>query len=203
MARIAKKPVKLRFAIAETTEDNPQTVYSDWQTDWATETDPSGRAYYNEYGTELDFDKIFTFEANNITRRIDKSTIIVSDHYYLGNYGEKGDYRVKYKFPEAKNYIVIGCNAVEEVNNPKIYFIGDAGTILAFQMDYNYETLKGYVPVDTYIPFNEQSTIWHKYTPASIDQTKNRIRYIGSTKVGLDDSCKDFLELQFEEVVEE
>ena len=202
MARIAKKPVKLKFAVAETAEDNPKPVYSDWETDWATETDPSGRAYYNEYGTELDFDKIFTFEANSVTRKINKSTLIVADHYHLGNYAEKGDYRVKYKFPEAKNYIVVGCNAVEEVNNPKIYFLSQEGVVLAFQMDYNYKTLRGYVPVGTYIPFDEHSTIWHKYTPASVDQEKNRIRYVGSTKVGLDDSYKDFLELQFEEVEE-
>ena len=203
MARIAKDPVKLRFAIAETTEDNPKPVYSDWNTDYATKTDPSGRAYYNEYGTELDFDKVFTFEANSVTRRINESTIIVADHYHLGNYGEKGDYRVKYRFPEAKNCIVIGCNAVEEVNNPKIYFLDSNNTILAFQMDYNYKTLRGYVPIDAYIPFNEETIIWHKYTPASVDQTKNRIKYVGYQEVGLDDSEKTFLELQFEEVVQE
>jgi hypothetical protein len=199
MIRLQKKPIKLRFAISETTEDNPKQVLSDWFTDFAKETTPNGNVTYNIYGTEMSFDKVFTFEANPVTRRIDYNTIIVADHYNSANYAD-GDYRVAYIFPESKNGIVIGCNSVKDINIPKLYYLGSDWAILAFQIDYDYENLVAYVKANDYIPFDTNTTIWHKFMPTSADQKTNRIKYTGYTKVGLHSSYKDFLELHFEEV---
>ena len=199
MPRFRKKPVKLRFVVAETTDDVPKPVYSEWFTDFAEETTPRGRASYNEYGTELNFDKVLIFEANQITRRISYNTVLAVDHYHLGNY-KNGDYLVSYIYPEAQNHIVIGCNKVAEISNPKVYYLNENNDILALQMDYDYKALVGYVDTNRNIPFDRNTTMWHKYMPSSVDQPKNQIRFVSSEKVGLSDNYKEFLELKFEEV---
>lgn len=202
MSRINKRPCKLKFVIAETTDDIPKPVYTEWFTDFAQETNPNGRVYYNEYGTEFNFDKILTFEMNSLTKQIDYNTVLVLDHYHLGNY-KNGDYKISYIFPPHNNKIMIGCNRVTDVNNPKLYYSDNIGNILAYQLDYDYTNMVGYISVDRATPFNNNTTIWHKFKPINTDSTRNRIKFVSSTKVGLSDNYKEFLELKFEEVPNE
>ena len=192
------KPFLVKFPIGVLKTNKSDMQYeSSWNLFYGLISNPNGSFDKNMYGYEGDFDKVITVVATPLTRRIGYDTIFMVDNYPTINF-DGGDYSPKYIFPEFNGQITIGLVKKEAVNIPKIYFDSDFG-ILYYQINFDKNTLKAYVPYEQILPFSVGNFVWTR-EPTTSSETKHRLRLVSESKIGLDRRFQPFRELTFEEI---
>lgn len=192
------KPILVKFAIGTSEEDSREKIYQDnWDLVYGLIRDPSGSLATNEYGQEEDFDRVITLNAGVKTRLIDYDTAILIDEM-PSNLFAKGDYSVKYIYPEYNNEIVIGLSRKEAVKFPRLYFYNN-GKLLYTQMNFDKNTNKAYVNKRQVIPFVAGSYVWTR-EPSSDEDTAYRLYVSSIVKSGLDSQVKSFKTINFLEI---
>ncbi len=189
-----KKPILVKFSIAQTTGDKNVSVYEDWQVIYITDKNVSSFFDREYYGQDEDFDYTLLLDGNPITRRIDEKSIFLIDEYPTKN-NVKGNYKIKKIFPEYLGKIKIGLEAVEKVPSQNLYYLSD-GKIYKFQLNYDRDTKRGYIDKDANHPFTTQTIIWTT-EPLNAEDTVNRISFLSDSRVGIIDRYKAFRELVF------
>ena len=75
----------------------------------------------------------------------------------------------------------------------------DETQVYKYQINFDSETLKGYIKKNDYCPLTKSTTIWTT-KPLSVSSTVNLIKYIGMLDKGITDLYKPFKEIIFEQV---
>lgn len=189
------KPFLVKFDVA--VDENQNIVYeTSWNTVFGLISDPSGQVQKNEYGSEFNFDKTIIVNATSVTRRIKKNTLVLIDNMPTTTFA-KGDYSVKYIYPEYNNEIVIGLEKIQGINIPKLYFIYD-DQIVYYQLNFDKDYLVGYINKNETVAFSVGDYLWTK-KPSRTDDTSNRIRLTQTTTAGHSDYYLNFTALTFVE----
>lgn len=191
------KPFQVKFAIGiERTNKIDMQYENDWNVCFGIIKDSISGKSLNMYGFDMDFDKVITVNAGSITRLINENTLVVMDDVATSVY-ETGNYTVSKVFPEYNGEIVIGLNIKQDVNIPKLYFENN-GKILYYQLNFDEDILKAYVPIKTKLPFNEGDYVWTR-EPVDPSTTSHRLRLKSKLKYGVSKQVKNFYELTFVE----
>lgn len=191
------KPLKIKFAVGvEKTNKSDMQYENNWYTCYGLIRDTVTGLNVNVYGYESLYDKVLTVNAGSRTRAIDYNTLFIVDNIPTSVY-EGGDYSVKQIYPEYNGEIVIGLEKKKSVNIPKLYF-NNAGNILYYQLNFDKKTLKAYVSSKTILPFKEGDYVWTR-EPVDTSVSKNRLKFVSKSKIGLDKQFKNFYELTFVE----
>lgn len=192
------KPILVKFPIGVNDGSSREMLYGeDWTTVYALISDPRGAIRRDKYGNELQFDKVITMNAGSVTRRITYDTLVMLDDMPTSNY-KKGDYYIKYIFPEYNGEIVIGLVKQEAVKMPRLYFAVD-DTILYIQLNLDLDSMTAYISNKQILPFGINDKVWTR-KPASVESTEYAYTLDTRTNVGFDDRYKPFLQLTFVEV---
>ncbi len=194
------KPFLIKQAIGGVKTTKEDTIYeSNWKTVYGLVGDPSGSINTKIYGLEENYDKIIIVNATSTTRAIQENTLIMLDDYPTSNY-EYGDYDIEKIFPEYNGEIRFGLRKREEIDMPKLYF-NNNGTILYFQLNFDKNTIKGYIRSKCPLPFNTKSYVWTR-KPANVNSTSHRLYFKQKRKIGFDSYYQPFTELIFEDAEE-
>lgn len=191
-----KKPILVKFSIAQTTGDSNVSVYGDWNIVYITNKALNSNFRNEVFGTEKDFDLTILLDANSVTRQIDNKSVFLIDQYPTKN-NIKGNYRVSKIFPEYLGLIRIGLTSVEGQPSPKLYYL-DGENIYMYQLNYDSETNVAYLDKNVSHPFTSESVIW-KTEPLNSEDTIDRIKFVSENNVGIVDRYKAFKELTFGE----
>ena len=191
-----KKPILVKFSIAQTTGDKNVSVYEDWQVIYITDKNVSSYFDRENYGQDEDFDYTLLLDGNPITRRIDEKSVFLIDEYPTKN-NAKGNYKIKKIFPEYLGKIKIGLEAVEKVVSQNLYYL-NGEKIYKFQLNYDRDTKKGYIDKDSNHPFTTETIIWST-EPTDAEDLVNRVSFLSESRVGIIERYKAFKELSFGE----
>ena len=191
-----KKPILVKFSIAQTTGDKNVSVYGNWNVVYITNKSTGSFFDREVYGQDEDFDLVILLEANPITRQVDEKSVFLIDEYPTRN-NEKGNYRIKKIFPEYLGLIRIGLESVEKISFQNLYYLSGEN-IYKFQLNYDRETKKGYIDKDIQHPFSTSTIIWTT-EPTNAEDTIDRISFVSEQNIGIIDRYKAFKELSFGE----
>lgn len=195
ISKIDSKPFKVKFPIGISKTNKIDMKYQDqWQTVYGLIGEPNGVYAKYVYGIDVPFDRVIIINASSVTRAINNNTLFLIDNMPTSVY-ENGDYSVTRIMPERNGEIVIALSKKESIDIPKLYFV-NGGEVLYYQLNFDKKTLKGYVSVNDYIPFNIGDYVWTR-EPADTLSTKHRIKLSSKIKVGLSGGFKPFVELSF------
>lgn len=192
-----KKPLLVKFSLAQTTGDNNVSIYSDWNVIYISDKSINSAFYHEPYGSEKDFDLTLLLDANPITRQInDKSIFLIDEYPTLNN--NKGNYRIKKIFPEYLGVIKIGLESIKGNNLQSVYYL-NGENIYEYQLNFDRNTNKGYINKNISHPFLTATKIW-SLEPTNNEDTENLISFVSEKNVGIIDRYKIFKELTFEEI---
>lgn len=191
------KPFQIKFPIGIKKTNKSDMKYEEsWHLMYGLISNPNGAIGNNLYGYEGDFDKIITVVATPLTRKINYDTLFILDNMPTINF-QNGDYSPKYIYPEYNGEIIIGLVKKEAIDIPKLYFSSNLG-ILYYQINFDKNTLKAYIPFEQNLPFTKGDYVWTR-EPFDINETKNRLVVVSESKVGFDNCFTTFKELIFKE----
>ena len=192
------KPFLVKFAIGvDDSNGNKKTIYEDnWTTVYGLISEPDGSNQKYVYGREFNFDKTIVVNATATTRRIKSNTEFLLENMPTDTFSG-GDYTISRIFPEYNGERMIGLSKKESVNIPKLYFIYN-DQILFYQLNFDKDTLTGYVNVNEVLPFSVGDYVWTR-KPSSVDDTNNRLRLTQTTITGFDNQNRNFTQLTFVE----
>lgn len=190
------KSFLIRFAIGvDDSNGNKKTIYeNNWTTIYGLISEPTGQNEKYVYGREFNFDKTIIVNASSTTRKIKSNTEFLIDNMPTKIFSN-GDYNISRLFPEYNGEIVIGLSKKEAVNIPKLYFVYN-NQILFYQLNFDKDTLTGYVNVNEVLPFSVGDYVWTR-KPSSADDTNNRLRLTQTTRTGFDNQNQNFIQLTF------
>lgn len=190
-------PLLVKNVISTTVGDSENANYSDWITIYALKENPTGYVERISYGMELKFDRLIIVDASEKTRKIKENSIFLINEYPTSN-NILGNYKVNKKFPEYQGKIMIALKSNNSVSLPRLYYYdSEVDKIFAYQLNFDYKTMKGYVGKYDDIPFNSNSKIWYR-EPENKDDTEFLISLIGEERIGIVPNLKIFKELTFE-----
>lgn len=192
-----KKPILVKFSIAQTTGDKNVSVYGDWNVIFVTDKNIAGYFEREPYGQDEDFDLTLLLQANPITRQINEKSVFLVNEYPTNN-NSKGNYKIKKIFPEYLGNIKIGLEIVDKISYRNLYYLSGE-EIYKFQLNYDSATHKGYIDKDIQHPFTRNTIIWTT-EPTNAQDTIDRISFLSQQDVGIIDSYKAFTELTFGEL---
>lgn len=194
--RTDKKPMLAKFTEGISTGSAEIASLSDWTLIYYIRDSLSGSFRKEKYGIEGDFDLIVVCENNPITKQISNNTIFLINEYPT-ELNKEGNYTVKKVITHDDGEIVVGLTKKKGINHKSIYYNKD-GKIYFYQMNFDMDTLKGYVDKYARVPFAEGDIVW-LYEPDSADDEENRIQLNAITNVGIVDNLKIFTEYSFGE----
>ena len=192
------KPFLVKFAIGvDDSNGNKKTIYEDnWTTVYGLISEPDGSNQKYVYGREFNFDKTIVVNATATTRRIKSNTEFLLENMPTDTFSG-GDYTISRIFPEYNGERMIGLSKKESVNIPKLYFIYNE-QILFYQLNFDKDTLTGYVNVNEVLAFSVGDYVWTR-KPSSADDTNNRLRLTQTIITGFDSQNRNFTQLTFVE----
>lgn len=194
-----KRPILVKFNIADKTGDTNACVYGDWQVIYMSDKSITS-AYSREiYGTEEDFDLVILLDASPTTKRINEQSVFLINEYPTEN-NVKGNYRIKRLFPEYLGLIRIGLESIEGKSTQRLYYL-DGENIYSYSLNYDRTNNLGYVGKYDVHPFAQATTIW-KTEPLNSSDTVDRIQFVSETNVGIINNYKVFKQLTFSEVIQ-
>ena len=189
------KPFLIKFPIGVEKTNKVDMQYQDnWNCIYGLVRDTISGLKTNYYGYDVAYDKVITVNAGSKTNLIDYDTLFLIDNLPTSVY-ENGDYSVTQIYPPYNGEIVIGLSKKEAVNIPKLYF-EHKGKILYYQLNFDKNTNKAYVPIKSILPFKEGEYVWTR-EPADSSVTSNRLLFKNKSKTGADSQFKNFYELIF------
>ena len=188
------KPFLAKSVIANSTDASPKPIYDNWQVLSGLISDPNGLVVDNAYGSQQEYDRILILNATDLSRQIKDDTALLLDEYPTSVYPQ-GNYYIKRIFPEYNREIQIGLIKRDGIDVPELYFEKD-GKLLTYQLNYDKDTLCGYVDSKRQVPFTSTTKIWTR-RPSDLTKTNHRIVLKAVNSVGIDNSHKYFKELVF------
>ena len=189
------KPFRVKFAVGISKTNKIDMKYKkEWEDVFGLIGDPSGDVAKYIFGQDPSIDRTIVVNASSVSRAINQNTCFLVDNMPTSVY-ENGDYSFARKMPEYNGEIVIGLTKIQSIDIPKLYFVYN-NEILYYQLNFDKNTLKGYVDINERIPFKEGDYVWTR-EPADSSSTKNRLKFVSKSKVGLDRHFKNFMELTF------
>lgn len=191
------KPFQVKFPIGVEKTTKVDMQYDDnWHVCFGIMRDNISGKNPNVYGYDVLYDKTITVNAGSITRLINENTLVIIDDVPTSVY-ETGNFSISKVYPEYNGEIVIGLNKKEDINIPKLYFESN-GKILYYQLNFDSETKKAYIPIRAICPFKKGDYVWTR-EPADASVTRNRLKLKEVSKYGVDGHFKSFYELSFVE----
>lgn len=142
-------------------------------------TDISGSAKYQDYGKSLDYDLVLHFEKNSKTQFIDEFTKLWIGVNPLSSTNNPNYEIVRCK--ELGNIIYVYANAIANSNTTIYYLYND--NIYANEIIFDRETLKGSIPLNKYLPIDNNSVIWYR-KPIDKEDESNRLKLTNKIKKG-------------------
>ncbi len=191
------KPFLIKFPIGVSKTTKTDMIYQDnWEIVYGLVSDPNGVYQSNVFGKDTNFDKVITVNAGSNTRRIAKNTIFLIDNMPTENYS-KGEYSVKYIYPEYNGEIVIGLEKKQSINLPKLYFYVESGEPLYFQLNFDSKEKVAYIGANELLPIGLNDYVWER-EPSSESEKEHKLRFVSKEKVGYTKNHKPFYKLRFE-----
>ena len=191
-------PLLIKYAISTTVGNSNNAVYSEWNTIYALKENPTGYVERVTYGITFDYDRIIIVDASNLTRKIKENTVFLINEYPTIN-NKYGNYIVSKKFPEYLGKITIALKNNQSNALPRIYYFDNTlNQVLAYQINFDFEKMRGYVGKYDDIPFNSNSKIWFR-EPLSKDDNEYVMKFISQQMVGIVKNLKVYKELIFEQ----
>lgn len=198
ISRKDSKPILVKFSTGVQDGSSREMLYEeDWNIVYCLISDPRGAIRRDKYGNDLQFDKVITMNAGSLTRRIAYDTLIMVDDMPTSNY-KKGDYYVKYIFPEYNGEIVIGLVKEEAVKMPRLYFASN-DKILYIQLNLDLNNMVAYVSNKLVLPFTGDDKVWTR-RPEDAHSLEHAYTLESQNPTGFDDRYKPFTKLTFVEV---
>nr|DAK86205.1 MAG TPA: hypothetical protein [Caudoviricetes sp.] len=191
-----KKPLLAKFTEGNSVGSAEVSSFSDWTLIYYVRDSLSGSFNKEIYGIEGDFDLIVMFESNAITKQISNDTIFLINEYPT-SMNKEGNYVVEKIISHDDGEIIVGLSKRSAVNLKNIYYSKN-GEIFSYQMNFDNDTLKGYVNKYLKVPFAVGDIVW-LYEPDSAEDTENRIQLNEITNIGIIDNLKIFTEYSFGE----
>lgn len=191
------KPFKIKLPVGISKTNKIDMRYQDeWEDVFGLIGDSNGYIAKNMFGQESNIDKTIVVNASPVTRSINQNTCFLLDNMPTQVY-EKGDYSFNSKLPEYNGEIVISLIKKQSIDIPKLYFSYN-DEILYYQLNFDKNTLRGYIDANEVLPFTEGDYVWTR-EPADSSVTKNRLRFVSRARTGLDNHFQPFMELTFVE----
>ena len=191
------KPFLIKFPIGVSkTKKTDMTYQHNWEVVYGLISDPNGIYQSNVFGKDMNFDKVITVNAGANTRRIAKNTIFLVDNMPTENY-PKGEYSVKYVYPEYNGEIVLGLEKKQAINLPKLYFYVDSNEPLYFQLNFDTKEKVAYIGVNEILPIDLNDYVWER-EPQSLSDSEHKLKLISKEKTGYSKNHKPFYKLTFE-----
>lgn len=191
------KPFAVKFPAGGTTGSSPKKIYTEWQ-NCSGLIKENVNARLEMYGKEFDCDIVIKMNANDTSRKIGYGTVFLVGEMPTKAM-ENGNFYVKEVLPEYNGEIQVLLNRREGLSYPRIYYEAN-GEIMEYQLNFNNESLVGYVPKNSVLPFNKNTKIWYKIKPSSADDTNNRISLVSEINIGLVNWYNNFKKLTFKVV---
>lgn len=191
-----KKPLLAKFTEGISTGSAEKAQLSEWTLVYYIRDSLSGSFNKEVYGIEGDFDLIVMFENNVITKRISNNTIFLINEFPT-SMNKEGNYVVSKIITHDDGEIVVGLSKRKGMGYKNIYY-NNNGEVYSYQMNFDIDTLKGYVNKYSKVPFGVGDVVWF-YEPESIEDTENRIQLNSITNIGIVDNLKLFTEYSFGE----
>lgn len=191
-----KKPLLAKFTEGISTGSAEIAQLSEWTLVYYIRDSLSGSFNKEIYGIEGDFDLIVMFENNAITKQISNNTVFLINEYPT-EMNKEGNYIVSKIIAHDDGEIVVGLSKRSGVSYKSIYY-NNNGEIYSYQMNFDIDTMKGYVNKYSKVPFVVGDILW-LYEPESVEETENRIQLNSITNVGIVDNLKLFAEYSFGE----
>lgn len=136
-------------------------------------TDVSGSANYKDYGKSLDYDLVLHFEIDSKTQFIDEFTKLWIGITPLSK-NDNSNYEIV-RCKRLNNIIYVYANAIAG-SNTTIYYLYN-NIIYGNEIIFNKETLKGSVPLNKFLPIDNNSIIWYR-KPIDENDTSYRIKLV-------------------------
>lgn len=191
-----KKPLLAKFTEGISTGSAEKAQLSEWTLVYCIRDSLSGSFNKEVYGIEGDFDLIVMFENNVITKRISNNTIFLINEFPT-SMNKEGNYVVSKIITHDDGEIVVGLSKRKGMGYKNIYY-NNNGEVYSYQMNFDIDTLKGYINKYSKVPFGVGDVVW-LYEPESIEDTENRIQLNSITNIGIVDNLKLFTEYSFGE----
>lgn len=191
-----KKPLLAKFTKGISVGSAEVANLSDWTTIYYIRNSLSGNFNKEVYGITEDYDLIVVFSSNPITKQIAKNTLLLVNEYPT-NLNKEGNYIVTKIIKYDNNEIVVGCEKRKGIKYKNLYYNYN-GQIYSYQMNFDIETMRGYVDKYIQLPFATGDILW-LYEPTNVNDTENRIRLNSITNVGIVDNLLIFNEYSFGE----
>ena len=191
-----KQPLLAKFTQGISTGSAEKAQLSDWTIIYYTRNSLSGNFNKEIYGITEDFDLIVVFSSNPITKQIAENTLFLVDEYPT-NLNSEGNYIVKRIIKHDNNEIVVGCKKRKGMQYKNLYY-NNNGQVYSYQINFDSETMRGYVNKYIQVPFSAGDILW-LYEPDSAEDVENRIQLNSITNVGIVDNLLVFNEYSFGE----
>lgn len=189
-------PILVKYCVATTVGNSENAIYSNWNITYALKENPTGYVERLVYGIELDFDRIIVLDASDNAKKIKENSIFLINDYPTEN-NKGGNYIVSKIFPEYLGKIMIALKASKHNSYPRLYYLDNiSNKIYAYQLNFDYKTMKGYVGKYDTIPFNNDTKIWYR-EPIDENELEYQIKLVSTNKIGIVKNLKTFKELIF------
>lgn len=191
-----KQPLLAKFTQGISIGSAEKAQFSDWTIIYYTRNSLSGNFNKEVYGITEDFDLIVVFSSNPTTKQISENTLFLVDEYPT-NLNTEGNYIVKRIIKYDNNEIIVGCEKRKGIQYKNLYY-NNNGQIYSYQMNFDNETMRGYINKYIQVPFSTGDILW-LYEPDSAEDTENRIQLNSITNVGIVNDLLVFNEYSFGE----
>lgn len=191
-----KKPLLAKFSTGSSTGSAEHSHFSEWTTIYYIRDSLSGSFNKEIYGIEGDFDLIVMFENNAITKQISDDTIFLRNEFPT-SMNVEGNYEVDKIIAHDDGQIIVGLSKKKGMSLKDVYYERD-GEVYSFAMNFDLNTMKGYVDKYKQVPFSVGDILW-LYEPENAEDEENRIQLNEIRNVGIVDNLKIFTEYSFGE----
>lgn len=190
-------PVLVKYVISTTVGNSEIANLSDWNIVYALKENPTGYVERLSYGMELDFDRIIIVDASEKARKIKNNSIFLVEEYPTCN-NEKGNYHITKIFPEYLGKIMIALKSSKINALPRLYYLdSESNGIYAYQLNFDKNTMKGYIGKYDDHPFTSSTKIWYR-EPINAGDNEYVVRFTAENRVGIVSNLRKYKELSFE-----
>ena len=152
-------------------------------------TDTTGRSEYFDFGKSIDYDKVAYFDMDSKTQYIDEFSKIWIG--FVPTPKDDPNYEIVRYTPISNGMFMLYLNGIPTNNNNIYYYKNEK--IYQANIKFDYTTLKGSIPLNMFLPIDNDTKVWYR-EPEDENDTTYLIRLVNKIKK---DNC--YL-LKFEEV---
>ena len=140
-------------------------------------TDTTGSSKYTDFGKSIDYDKVIYFDMDAKTQYIDEfSKIWVG---FVPTLKDDPNYEIVRYTPIYNGMFMIYVNGIP-TNNQDIYYLYN-DKIYSIGIKFDSKTLKGSIPLNMYLPIDNDTKIWYR-EPTDKDDNSYVIKLVKKIK---------------------